>query len=233
MGKLAQEKHSPWRVWEQCQNSEGLFQTPLLIFLVTLPRRRVTPGKSVISEHIETILSTHMPKNPRTQNIWNKHLKNKFPPDETDESLAQWNFSQIKFITRIRLIIYDVHSSDFVYIFNVHRFLVRVSYLEIYNEEVRDLLGKDQMQRLEVTRYLNLRQKRIQWLITELSWKIRHKGHHSHFSIQTDSRWLKRCAWTVWCWSQFAMVKFYISIKGERKTRCWRVYQRPLWLRRE
>jgi len=31
-----------------------------------------------------------------------------------------------------------------------HRFLVRVSYLEIYNEEVRDLLGKDQSQRLEV-----------------------------------------------------------------------------------
>ncbi|KAL4230043.1 Kinesin-like protein kif3a [Mactra antiquata] len=30
------------------------------------------------------------------------------------------------------------------------RFLVRVSYLEIYNEEVRDLLGKDQHQRLEV-----------------------------------------------------------------------------------
>lgn len=31
-----------------------------------------------------------------------------------------------------------------------YRFLVRVSYLEIYNEEVRDLLGKDQTQRLEV-----------------------------------------------------------------------------------
>ena len=30
------------------------------------------------------------------------------------------------------------------------RFLVRVSYLEIYNEEVRDLLGKSQSQRLEV-----------------------------------------------------------------------------------
>nr|AAH45542.1 KIF3A protein [Homo sapiens] len=30
------------------------------------------------------------------------------------------------------------------------RFLVRVSYLGIYNEEVRDLLGKDQTQRLEV-----------------------------------------------------------------------------------
>lgn len=32
----------------------------------------------------------------------------------------------------------------------IYRFLVRVSYLEIYNEEVRDLLGKDQTQRLEV-----------------------------------------------------------------------------------
>ena len=30
------------------------------------------------------------------------------------------------------------------------RFLVRVSYLEIYNEDVRDLLGKDQNARLEV-----------------------------------------------------------------------------------
>ncbi|VEL07790.1 unnamed protein product [Protopolystoma xenopodis] len=30
------------------------------------------------------------------------------------------------------------------------RFLVRISYLEIYNEEVRDLLGKDQKARLEV-----------------------------------------------------------------------------------
>ncbi|ESN92261.1 hypothetical protein HELRODRAFT_103862 [Helobdella robusta] len=30
------------------------------------------------------------------------------------------------------------------------KFLVRVSYLEIYNEEVRDLLGKDQTQQLEV-----------------------------------------------------------------------------------
>lgn len=28
---------------------------------------------------------------------------------------------------------------------------MRVSYLEIYNEEVRDLLGKDETQRLEVT----------------------------------------------------------------------------------
>lgn len=32
----------------------------------------------------------------------------------------------------------------------VDRFLVRATYLEIYNEEVRDLLGKDQNTRLEV-----------------------------------------------------------------------------------
>lgn len=32
----------------------------------------------------------------------------------------------------------------------VFRFLVRATYLEIYNEEVRDLLGKDQNVRLEV-----------------------------------------------------------------------------------
>lgn len=32
----------------------------------------------------------------------------------------------------------------------IDRFLVRATYLEIYNEEVRDLLGKDQNTRLEV-----------------------------------------------------------------------------------
>jgi hypothetical protein len=32
-----------------------------------------------------------------------------------------------------------------------YRFLVRVSYLEIYNESVRDLLGKDQNAQLEVS----------------------------------------------------------------------------------
>ena len=34
--------------------------------------------------------------------------------------------------------------------YNCFRFLVRVSYLEIYNENVRDLLGKDQNATLEV-----------------------------------------------------------------------------------
>lgn len=41
-------------------------------------------------------------------------------------------------------VLYFYYLSDF-------RFLVRVSYLEIYNEEVRDLLSKDQSQRLEVS----------------------------------------------------------------------------------
>ena len=31
-----------------------------------------------------------------------------------------------------------------------HTFLIRVSYLEIYNEEIRDLLGKDVKKRLEI-----------------------------------------------------------------------------------
>ncbi len=34
---------------------------------------------------------------------------------------------------------------------SIFRFLVRVSYLEIYNENVRDLLGKDQKAKLEVS----------------------------------------------------------------------------------
>jgi hypothetical protein len=38
-------------------------------------------------------------------------------------------------------------------LFIFHRFLVRVSYLEIYNEDVRDLLSKDQSVRLEVSVY--------------------------------------------------------------------------------
>jgi hypothetical protein len=36
-------------------------------------------------------------------------------------------------------------------IFDHSRFLVRVSYLEIYNEEIRDLLGKDHLEKLEVS----------------------------------------------------------------------------------
>ena len=32
----------------------------------------------------------------------------------------------------------------------IHRFLVRVSYLELYNEEVRDLLNKTVKKKLEV-----------------------------------------------------------------------------------
>lgn len=34
------------------------------------------------------------------------------------------------------------------------KYLVRVSYLEIYNEEIRDLLAKNHTQRLEVKKFL-------------------------------------------------------------------------------
>ncbi len=38
---------------------------------------------------------------------------------------------------------------------------MRVSYLEIYNEEVRDLLGKDQNQRLEVRFFFPFHPKKV------------------------------------------------------------------------
>ena len=50
----------------------------------------------------------------------------------------------------------------------VFRFLVRVSYLEIYNEEVRDLLGKDQQQRLEVSYRISTQSKSPRWLSGEV-----------------------------------------------------------------
>ena len=45
--------------------------------------------------------------------------------------------------------LYQTYGNLF-WLLSEHRFLVRVSYLEIYNEEVRDLLGSDQTSRLEV-----------------------------------------------------------------------------------
>ncbi len=48
------------------------------------------------------------------------------------------------------------HIDVYSFSLSVFRFLVRVSYLEIYNEEVRDLLGKDQHTRLEVTHKDNM-----------------------------------------------------------------------------
>jgi hypothetical protein len=45
---------------------------------------------------------------------------------------------------------YTCFTNFYLVKYFIYRFLVRVSYLEIYNEEVRDLLGKDQTQRLEV-----------------------------------------------------------------------------------
>lgn len=43
-----------------------------------------------------------------------------------------------------------LYSQKLIHIFLVDRFLVRVSYMEIYNEEVRDLLAKEMKKSLEV-----------------------------------------------------------------------------------
>ena len=46
----------------------------------------------------------------------------------------------------------DLSFPDFLNFFlKSFRFLVRVSYLEIYNENVKDLLGRDQQAKLEVS----------------------------------------------------------------------------------
>ena len=57
----------------------------------------------------------------------------------------------IKFLY-IHFLLFSLVSYFFltVYLLIFVRFLVRVSYLEIYNEDVRDLLGKDQNASLEV-----------------------------------------------------------------------------------
>jgi len=48
-------------------------------------------------------------------------------------------------ITAVRIAISQIRN-----LFCGYRFLVRVSHIEIYNEEIRDLLGKDQTAHLEV-----------------------------------------------------------------------------------
>ena len=66
-----------------------------------------------------------------------------------------------KYISKIYIYVICIHIYINIYIFyptsknnlniiRLSRFLVRVSYLEIYNEECRDLLGKDQNTRLDV-----------------------------------------------------------------------------------
>lgn len=44
----------------------------------------------------------------------------------------------------------NFNFKELIFKFNKFRFLVRVSYMEIYNEEVRDLLGKELNKSLEV-----------------------------------------------------------------------------------
>uniref|UniRef100_A0A3P9LGN0 Kinesin motor domain-containing protein n=1 Tax=Oryzias latipes TaxID=8090 RepID=A0A3P9LGN0_ORYLA len=55
----------------------------------------------------------------------------------------------VRAVPELRGIIPNSFAHIFSHIAKYLGSVVRVSYLEIYNEEVRDLLGKDQMQRLE------------------------------------------------------------------------------------
>ena len=68
----------------------------------------------------------------------------------------------------------------------VDRFLVRVSYLEIYNEEVRDLLSKDQNHRLEV------------------------RSKPQHCSKPPNQQSDKQCRWT----SSHSSVEGLLSVEG-------------------
>ena len=67
----------------------------------------------------------------------------------TLSSMVLWYVIHCVLWTKCRSHTCRIHHFVVVHLF-VIRFLVRVSYLEIYNEEVRDLLSKDQQHRLEV-----------------------------------------------------------------------------------
>lgn len=108
-----------------------------------------------------------------------------------------------------------VNWSMLIIVFLNFRFLVRVSYLEIYNEEVRDLLGKDQNMRLEVCVW-----KRFAPLINEVIVVVfRSKNDRTleftskicrHLSSTTQMTWI-----TSWLWETkivSALLQYFLSI---------------------
>lgn len=78
---------------------------------------------------------------------------------------------------------------------------MRVSYLEIYNEEVRDLLGKDQAARLEVSLLL-------------------YTLHFSAFLLFMHALYT--------CLFYIAVVNKGFWIAGQGETRCWGVCEGPV-----
>lgn len=120
MDKLEQAKLLPWKAFELFLNLEESFQIHLLTYLVILQKQRVIQGKREFFYFL-ILRSTNIRKAYRYKTY--EHI-----------------WKQLLFLC----------SLCFLRWCFIYRFLVRVSYLEIYNEEVRDLLGKDQTQRLEV-----------------------------------------------------------------------------------
>lgn len=153
MGRLEQAKLSPWKGSEQFLSLEASFPIPLPIYLVTLPRQRGIQGKQLLftaSVFCVSICSRSLTMTMATEMI----------PLALAERLKQFLMGwqdcvgiSLHFLCTLWLCLLDFNkclAKKATQLF-VFRFLVRVSYLEIYNEEVRDLLGKDQTQRLEVS----------------------------------------------------------------------------------
>lgn len=156
MGRLEQAKLSPWKGSEQFLSLEASFPIPSPIYLVILPRQRGIQGKRLLfTAFVVFCLS-----------ICGRSLTLAMAAETVSLALAErlllrqflmgWQGCVgilLHFLCTLWLCLLDFSkclAKKATQLF-VFRFLVRVSYLEIYNEEVRDLLGKDQTQRLEVS----------------------------------------------------------------------------------
>lgn len=161
MGRLEQAKPSPWKGSEQFLSSEASFPIPLPIYLVTLPRQRGIQGKCLsltASGFLVFLLFFNV--SPCVTGAWPWQRQQKWSFSQ-DERLPLRQFLRDSrtllvfqcFLCTLWLCLWDFSKcfAKWTTQLFICRFLVRVSYLEIYNEEVRDLLGKDQTQRLEVS----------------------------------------------------------------------------------
>lgn len=158
-GRLEQARLLPWKGSEQFLSLEASFRIPLHIYLVTLPKLRGIQGtaslycwscvsvcrksqtSTMATEAVSLALAGRLHGSGDPFALLRQFLTG--PQDSICRLLLSlcclWLHDLNKYLTK---------KATQLFVF---RFLVRVSYLEIYNEEVRDLLGKDQTQRLEVS----------------------------------------------------------------------------------
>lgn len=158
MDRLEQAKPSPWKGSEQFLSSEASFPIPLPIYLVTLPRQRGIQGKCLPLTASVPFFFFNV--SPCVAGAWPWQWQQRWYFFQ-DERLSLKQFLRGSrtvlvfhcLLCTLWLCFWDFSKSlaKWTTQLFICRFLVRVSYLEIYNEEVRDLLGKDQTQRLEVS----------------------------------------------------------------------------------